>query len=99
MLLRSKPYLLHAERGQKDVEKSRNCLDTLKHRGPDQWGEFYDDLVYLGHRRLSILDLSENGRQPMYNRDKNIVIGINGEIYNYTELKKELEKRNGEKND
>lgn len=44
---------------------ARKSLHTLYHRGPDGWNEYFDEDVYLGHRRLSILDLSENGSQPM----------------------------------
>jgi asparagine synthase (glutamine-hydrolysing) len=60
------------------------------HRGPDMVGdhtyEFDDHCVVLGHQRLSILDLSENGKQPMHSRDKRHSIIFNGEIYNYKEL-------------
>jgi asparagine synthase (glutamine-hydrolysing) len=69
--------------------KSSDSLQTLKHRGPDQQGEFVDDMVYMGHRRLSILDLSENGKQPMVSSEA--VITVNGEIYNFQELKRELQ--------
>jgi asparagine synthase (glutamine-hydrolysing) len=69
--------------------KSRDSLQTLKHRGPDQQGEFVDDKVYLGHRRLSILDLSENGKQPMVSSE--VVITVNGEIYNFQKLKRALQ--------
>lgn len=75
------------------IHLSRDSLHTLKHRGPDQWGEWYDDYVYLGHRRLSILDLSINGKQPMYDELENVILTINGEIYNYLNLKSELENK------
>lgn len=75
------------------IDKSRRALHTLAHRGPDQWGEWWNDKVYIGHRRLSILDLSEQGRQPMADRDQDTIIAVNGEIYNYLELKKELSKK------
>lgn len=74
-----------------DLAVNREALETLKHRGPDQQGEFFDKNIYMGHRRLSILDLSENGRQPMLSND--IVITVNGEIYNFQELKAELQKK------
>ncbi len=67
--------------------------DALAHRGPDQHGHYCDDFVSLGHRRLSIIDLSEDGRQPMSNEDGTVQIIFNGEIYNYRELKPELERR------
>ncbi|RJP75620.1 MAG: asparagine synthase (glutamine-hydrolyzing) [Desulfobacteraceae bacterium] len=82
----------HTETPKKNMHKSRDALHTLTHRGPDQWGEWSNDRVYLGHRRLSILDLSENGRQPMTDRKQEVIITVNGEIYNYLQLKKELQK-------
>jgi asparagine synthase (glutamine-hydrolysing) len=71
-----------------DLSESRAALNTLAHRGPDQWNDWYNNTVYLGHRRLSIIDLSENGRQPMVS--DNVVLIANGEIYNFEILKKEL---------
>jgi asparagine synthase (glutamine-hydrolysing) len=71
-------------------EKARKSLDTLAHRGPDQWGEYIDLNLYLGHRRLSILDLSDNGKQPMTDDSGDVVISVNGEIYNYLEIRKKL---------
>jgi asparagine synthase (glutamine-hydrolysing) len=65
--------------------------DTLSHRGPDQWGSYCDDAISLGHRRLSIIDLSEHGRQPISNEDRTIWITYNGEIYNFQELRGRLE--------
>ncbi len=69
------------------VEK---MMDRIAHRGPDQAGKFVDDKVAMGFRRLSIIDLSEAGSQPMTNEDGSIVITFNGEIYNYRELKEQL---------
>lgn len=66
--------------------------DQLIHRGPDDSGCYYDDFVALGHRRLSIIDL-ESGQQPIFNEDKSIALIFNGEIYNFRELRKELEKK------
>lgn len=63
--------------------------DRIKHRGPDGDGYFIDGDVALGHRRLSIIDLS-TGDQPMFNEDGSVVTVFNGEIYNYHELKEEL---------
>src|SRR3989338_7190338 len=62
----------------------------ISHRGPDAEGFYIDDNISLGHRRLSIIDLSDAGRQPIYNEDKNLVIIFNGEIYNYQELRNNL---------
>ena len=73
------------------LSKAREALHTLKHRGPDQWGDYYDDHVFIGHQRLSILDLSDKGRQPLISIDGSVVVSVNGEIYNYLTLKKELE--------
>lgn len=63
---------------------------VIEHRGPDSQGFYSDENVSLGFRRLSIIDLSTDGTQPMYNEDKSMVIVFNGEIYNYMELKLEL---------
>ena len=73
-------------------EKKRlvSALKLLKHRGPDQHGVFSDEKVFMGHQRLSIIDLSEKGKQPMLSKDKDIIITVNGEIYNYQDLKNEL---------
>ncbi len=69
-------------------------LSLLKHRGPDSQGFWHskDKLVYFGHLRLSIIDLSVNGNQPMYLSNYGLTIIFNGEIYNYLELKAELTK-------
>lgn len=65
--------------------------DALAHRGPDGHGVFVDEgRVGLGHRRLSILDLSDAGGQPMFNEDHSLALVFNGEIYNYLELMAEL---------
>jgi asparagine synthase (glutamine-hydrolysing) len=63
---------------------------ALEHRGPDHEGIFSDDFIALGHRRLSIIDLSESGNQPLRNSEGNVWLIFNGEIYNYRELRKEL---------
>jgi asparagine synthase (glutamine-hydrolysing) len=65
----------------------------LEHRGPDQKGFFVDKNVSFGHRRLSIIDLSDHGNQPMSNEDETLWIVFNGEIYNYKELRKQLESK------
>ena len=67
-------------------------MDRIIHRGPDSSGKYIDDNVALGFRRLSIIDL-KTGDQPIYNEDKTMVITFNGEIYNFQELKKELQKK------
>ena len=68
-------------------------LNEIKHRGPDDKGTFIDKNLSLGHRRLSIIDLSKQGKQPLSNEDNTLWITFNGEIYNFKELKKELEKK------
>jgi asparagine synthase (glutamine-hydrolysing) len=65
--------------------------DALAHRGPDGEGFFIEGGVGLGHRRLSIIDLSAAGHQPMASRDQRVVVSYNGEIYNFQELRVELE--------
>lgn len=65
----------------------------INHRGPDQEGYFFDKNVSLCNKRLAIIDLSEKGRQPIYNEDNSIVIVYNGEIFNFLELKPILEKK------
>ncbi len=64
--------------------------DEIAHRGPDDEGKFIDYPVSLGFRRLSIIDLSKEANQPMFNADKSVVIVFNGEIYNYSELTDDL---------
>ena len=64
----------------------------LSHRGPDNDGIWTDENIALGHRRLSIIDLSPDGNQPFFSNDKRYVIIYNGELYNYKELKLELQR-------
>ena len=70
----------------------KKMADRIKHRGPDGEGYYCYKDVALGHRRLSIIDL-DNGKQPMMDDDENIIVVYNGEIYNYPELRKKLEKK------
>lgn len=77
----------------KDENLIRKMNEKVRHRGPDDEGFFVDENISFGHRRLSIIDLSEKGRQPIFNEDKSLVIVFNGEIYNYQELKEELGQR------
>jgi len=65
---------------------------VLNHRGPDDTGFYIDNDVALGHKRLSIIDLS-TGKQPMHNEDKSVWLIMNGEIYNFQELRKDLESK------
>jgi asparagine synthase (glutamine-hydrolysing) len=68
---------------------------TLAHRGPDDQGTWADDVVGLGHRRLSILDLSSAGHQPMALAERGLVLSYNGEVYNFAELREELTRSGG----
>ena len=68
--------------------------DALEHRGPDGKGIFIDNNIGLGHRRLSILDVSENGHQPFLSENKRFAMVFNGEIYNFKDFYPEL-KANG----
>lgn len=69
-----------------------NMMNAMKHRGPDSQGTYFSEETALGFCRLSIIDL-EAGSQPMYNETKELVLVFNGEIYNYRELRDELEKK------
>ncbi len=69
-----------------------SMCESIVHRGPDSEGLWLDDHVALGMRRLSIIDL-HTGDQPVYSEDKSIVVMMNGELYNYREVRAELEKR------
>ena len=75
---------------QKDVALLQRMTCALERRGPDDMGLYFEDGVAFGHRRLSIIDLSSAGHQPMF--FEHLVIIFNGEIYNYAEVQKELEK-------
>lgn len=72
------------------AEQMNNCLS---HRGPDGAGWYEANQVHLGMRRLSIIDVA-GANQPLYNEDESIIVLFNGEIYNFVELRKELEERN-----
>jgi asparagine synthase (glutamine-hydrolysing) len=67
-------------------------VNVTKHRGPDDEGFYIDENVSLGHARLSIIDLSKNAQQPIWNEDRSTCIIFNGEIYNFKELKNDLER-------
>ena len=74
-----------------DAGLLRQITQTLQHRGPDGEGYFIDSFIGLGHRRLAILDLSAAGHQPMIAQDRQVALSYNGEIYNFKELRTELE--------
>jgi asparagine synthase (glutamine-hydrolysing) len=77
-----------------DIDDSNEVLgrmmDRIRHRGPDAEGKYIDEDIALGHRRLSIIDISSQGDQPIFNEDRSLVIIFNGEIYNYKEIKEKL---------
>ena len=75
---------------QEDIDLIRRMNEEQKHRGPDDEGQYSDGFCALGHRRLSIIDLSSNGHQPFISDDNRFVMTYNGEIYNYIELREEL---------
>jgi len=81
--------------GMDDTGLARKIIntmnDTLAHRGPDDHGVFVEPTIALGHRRLSIIDLSSAGHQPMFSHDQRYCITFNGEIYNFAELKSQLD--------
>ena len=69
----------------------RSMSDQLCHRGPDAQGVFLDDAIALGHRRLSVLDLTDNASQPMASRGGSFLLSFNGEIYNHRHLREEID--------
>ena len=73
-----------------NVKIIEKMTKVISHRGPDDVNFFIDDNISMGFRRLSIIDVSE-GRQPIYNEDDNLVLTFNGEIYNFRDLKSQLE--------
>ena len=73
-----------------DKRLIQGMMATMKHRGPDDEGFYIDKNIGLGHVRLSVIDLSAMGQQPMKSDDGNYVIVYNGEVYNYLEIKQEL---------
>ena len=77
----------------RDKELLRKMMNSVKHRGPDQGGGIISENFSLGHQRLSIIDLSERGKQPMCNEEGDKWVAFNGEIYNFKEIRDELEKK------
>lgn len=83
-------FRFEAESQPGDLDAVRLMMDAQRHRGPDAEGIYSDAHIVMGHRRLSIIDLSEAGRQPMANADGTLQIVYNGEIYNFREVRGEL---------
>ena len=84
--------LWHPDKRPPDAAALRRMTRALTHRGPDEEGYFEQPGIALGHRRLSIIDLS-TGQQPLCNEDGTIWVSFNGEIFNYVELREDLVKR------
>lgn len=78
--------------GAPGVRSVLKMCERLRHRGPDDFGLVELENLSLGHRRLSIIDLSQNAKQPMISADGRFVLVYNGEVYNFSELRNELEK-------
>ena len=74
----------------------KKMTDIIAHRGPDGEGHWVEENIGLGHRRLSIIDLSPAGHQPMISSDHRFILAYNGEIYNFKELRIELEAKGRE---
>ena len=85
--------LLRFDGGPASPVRLRQMTEAIAHRGPDGEGFFVDGPLGLGHRRLAIIDLTPSGHQPMQSPDGRYVISYNGEIYNFQELRLELEAR------
>lgn len=79
--------------GQNSIQYKvvKKMTDAIAHRGPDGEGHFIDNDIALGHRRLAVLDLTAAGNQPMSTKDGKFVVSYNGEIYNFLDLRHELE--------
>ena len=75
-----------------DSNDTKKMVKILAHRGPDGHGIYTTKNISLGHTRLAIIDLSNKGKQPMISDNGEAVISYNGEVYNYLELRVELEK-------
>ena len=78
-----------------NISEFSNANDLLAHRGPDDSGIWADENkeIFLGHRRLSILDLTSKGSQPMKSKTGRFITSFNGEIYNHLDIRKDLEKK------
>ena len=83
---------VHTEPGGIDQALVRRMCALIRRRGPDDDGFYFGDCVGLGMRRLSIIDVHA-GKQPIHNEDRTVWVVFNGEIYNYRELREDLQKR------
>jgi asparagine synthase (glutamine-hydrolysing) len=85
--------MINFDRSPVDLSALKKMMKSIKHRGPDDEGSFIDKNTGLGNVRLSIIDLSPAGHQPMLSQDKRYCLTYNGEIYNYLELKETLKEK------
>jgi len=85
-------WISKKELSQNKISISESCLYSLKHRGPDDFGIYKSLNFFIGHRRLSIIDISRTASQPFFDASNRYALSFNGEIYNYLELRIELEK-------
>lgn len=85
--------ILHRDGRPASALSLKRMTDALAHRGPDGEGSFVDGPLALGHRRLAIIDLSSAGQQPMVSDDGRFVFSYNGEVYNFNELRAQLQAR------
>ena len=83
--------LIHLDNSPVSNNIVKGMTDALIHRGPDDEGQWVEKNVGIGHRRLSVIDLSQAGRQPMISANDRFVLSYNGEVYNFRELRRELE--------
>lgn len=79
--------------GNSEIKSMEKLLERISYRGPDNSAQWNDNTVLLGHRRLSIVDLSESGNQPFHDNSQDVHVVFNGEIYNYLELRVHLQKQ------
>tara|TARA_B100001013_G_scaffold133721_1_gene78382 strand:- start:10349 stop:12262 length:1914 start_codon:yes stop_codon:yes gene_type:complete len=75
-----------------EIESAKKALSSLQHRGPDSSGIWKQSSIFIGHQRLKIIDLSDNAKQPFVDQSGAHILSFNGEIYNYLELRADLEK-------
>ncbi|MCO7223801.1 asparagine synthase (glutamine-hydrolyzing) [Pleionea sp. CnH1-48] len=83
--------VIHLDNKPSSAIALKRMTDAIRHRGPDGEGEWIENNVGIGHRRLAIIDLSPAGHQPMMSEDNRYILSYNGEIYNFKELRVELE--------